>query len=87
MEVNGGEMKNTNVQVDGITYRNVVFINCTMIYSGSGGNMGFIDCTFQDCSWHFTGPAGNTIAFINDLVKAAGPNGKHLLDSLFGTNP
>ncbi|HDY8930026.1 hypothetical protein LRS35_25370 [Klebsiella variicola] len=86
MEINGGVMTNTRVQVDGIMYRKVVFNNCIMVYNGSGGDMGFVECTFNNCSWHFSGPAGNTIAFIKDLVTFAGPDGHLFLKSLFGVD-
>lgn len=84
MEVNGGQMTGTRVQVDGVLYKNVIFNNCTMVYGGSGGEMGFIGCTFNDCKWEFTGPAGNALSFLNNLLDEAGPHKKLFLESLFG---
>lgn len=84
MEVNGGVMSNTHVQVDGITYKNVIFNNCTMVYTGSGGAMGFIGCTFNNCNWQFAGPAGNALQFIKDLMDQPGARKKEFLEGIFG---
>lgn len=84
MKVSGGIMNNARVKVDGVTYEGVTFNNCTMLYDGTGGAMGFIKCAFNNCVWEFVGPAGNTIGFINDLLRQQGPRKREFIEKMFG---
>jgi len=82
MKFIGGEMSNTRVILDDNLYDGVKFTNCTMVYSGSGGDMGIQNCTLNNCRWEFTGAAGQTISFLRGLASGMGPSGKELVRNL-----
>ena len=73
------------VELDGNTYRNVVFTNCIMVFKGSeDGGISLVGCNFDNCSWHFEGAAANTLNFINTISWAMGPHGgKKFIKGLF----
>lgn len=73
------------VELDGNSYKGVVFNNCIMVFTGASmENLSLVGCSFNNCSWHFEGPAGSTINFINTLAGAMGGYaGKKFIKSLF----
>jgi len=56
------------VEIDGNSFFNCKFIRCTLVYSG-GGSTSFDTCVFDDPKLSFLGPAGNTLAFMESLMK------------------
>ncbi|MEN4608173.1 hypothetical protein ABEH06_12945 [Pantoea agglomerans] len=81
-KVNGGLMANTRVPLDNTLYDGVTFRNCTMVYTGEGGDMGLQNCILENCSWEFNGAAANTLNFLEGLSKGMGPSGKDLVRKL-----
>lgn len=73
------------VELDGNSYNNVVFVNCIMVFNGSGAEgISMVGCSFDNCSWHFEGAAANTLTFINNLAGAMGSyGGKRFIKNLF----
>lgn len=57
------------VEVDGTTFRQVVFDGAELVYSG-GPMPGFDRCRFLDVTFTFDGAAGETIAFMRALARA-----------------
>ena len=57
------------VELDSNHYVNVSFDNATLIYRG-GTPPTFKDCQFNQATFSFEGPAGNTIAFVNAMAPA-----------------
>jgi hypothetical protein len=72
------------VQMDGNTYRNCRFEQCTLIYSG-GEIPRLENNSFTECRWVFDGAALRTMAFLRDLYYYGGAGGRALVDSTFET--
>lgn len=62
---------NTAVPLDGITYDACSFVECRLVYSGTG-QVGLTNCSFRGCSFGFEGAAANTVAFLNALASDPG---------------
>lgn len=54
-------------RLDGKTFRNVDFSKAELVYEG-GIPPVFIDCTFSEATFAFTGPAGNTVNFLRAML-------------------
>jgi hypothetical protein len=72
------------VQMDGNTYRNCRFEQCTLIYSG-GEIPRLENNSFTECRWVFDGAALRTMAFLRDLNYYGAAGGRALVDSTFET--
>lgn len=59
------------IDVDGINFENVVFTDCVLRYSG-GELPGFSRCLFSSTRFHFDGPAGRALAFLQALASSGG---------------
>jgi hypothetical protein len=61
-----------------------------MVFHGFGP-VGLENCSFTNCSWHFSGPAANAVQFMTALY-AMGGGAKDLIDATLanirsGKNP
>jgi hypothetical protein len=56
------------VEIDGNSFFNCKFIRCTLVYSGGSAST-FDTCIFDDPKLSFIGPAGNTMAFMESLMR------------------
>lgn len=70
------------VNLDSIVYENCTFNNCELLFTGKGG-VGLINNKFIECTWTFSGPAGNTLKFLRILYKDMGTVGKQLVETTF----
>lgn len=71
MNIQSGTYENTRVPLDGHVYNNCTFVDCELVYSGNGP-VGLSGCIFRDCSFSFSGPAANAVAFLNSLAGDPG---------------
>lgn len=62
---------NAAVPLDGTSYEACSFVECRLIYSGTGP-VGLTNCNFRDCSFGFEGAAANTVSFLNALAGDPG---------------
>ena len=69
MLVTGKKFRNATMQLDGNTFKNCTFTNCTLVFSGYMP-VGLENVTFTDVSWGFAGPASTTIDFMRALYAA-----------------
>lgn len=75
------KFENTTVILGSNQYFNCVFVRCRLIYDGSG-NLILRGCSFDSCSWDFTGPAANTVDFLSSLYVMP-PTGYKTVENLF----
>lgn len=73
---------NQVVNLDLNVYENCTFQNCELIFTGIGG-VGLVNNKFTECTWSFSGPAGNTLKFLRILYKDMGDFGKQLVETTF----
>ena len=57
------------VSLDGETFKNVLFHGAKMTYAG-GPPPSFDNCRFDQATFSFDGPAGNTLAFLKAMAPA-----------------
>jgi hypothetical protein len=67
----GSTYKNKTVTLDGNYYEDGIFIECRLVYSGTGP-VGLDGCKFHDCTFGFEGAAANAVAFLNALAGDPG---------------
>ena len=58
--------KGRKISIDGGSFYSCQFNRCTLVYSGLMPTT-MEGCTFDACSWEFSGPASNTLAFMTAL--------------------
>lgn len=58
-----------HVQIDAARFQGCTFNNCVMVYSGGAPHLE--QCVINDCQFSFTGPAANTISFMQSLGRIA----------------
>ena len=58
--------KGRQISLDGSAFDGCTFDKCNLIFSGYMPTF-LENCTFNDCTWEFTGPASNTISFMKKL--------------------
>ena len=64
MSIHTGEaLKGITINLDGNTFRDCVFTDCHIIYSGGEYGDGF---TTESCTWELRGSALRTLNFIRD---------------------
>jgi hypothetical protein len=68
--------------VDGNRYTNCKFDRCAIVYGG-GPIPHLIDCTLDNCSWHFEDAAERTLAFLHHLYHGTGEGGREMIESTF----
>jgi hypothetical protein len=72
-----------DILLDGNSYRNCRFIDCRMIYEGTGPmEFGGNDCT-ENTQWVFGGPAAQFKEFLSVLYKFGGESGRNLVEQFF----
>lgn len=75
MVVNRGRTyEKKTVLLDGNEYTDCTFIDCRLVYSGSG-KVGLSGCRLVNSTFHFEGAAGNAMAFLNALAGDPGLRG------------
>ena len=84
MNVEDSAFDHEPVHVDGNSYRNCHFEQCTLIYSG-GEIPRLENNSFTECRWVFDGAAVRTMAFLRDLYHRGGEGGRALVDNAFET--
>jgi hypothetical protein len=67
----GNRYENQTIVLDDNLYEECVFVGCRLVYSGSG-TVGLSGCRLVECSFHFEGAAGKTMAFLNALAGDPG---------------
>lgn len=72
----------TQLKLDGNEFNECTFDRCTLEFSGTGP-VSFIDCKFTSVNWLFSGPAQNTLVFLNGLYHGMGDGGKALVEATF----
>ena len=85
MKTEGVTISNKDIIIDGNVYKDVVFIQCNIIFSGEkkDSETGLMGCKFKGCKWHFTGSAGYTVFFLKSLKENFGINGDKFIKSIF----
>jgi hypothetical protein len=69
------------VCIDGETFIECTFKNCTIVYSGL--MVGQIQgCRFEGCHWKFAGPARNALDFLG-ILYSIGDSGKEVVEGIF----
>lgn len=63
-----GETFTGEVFIDGNRYESCTFNAATLVYSGGEGPS-FVDCTFRDFKFTFTGAAENTLKFLTAMYQ------------------
>ena len=58
--------KGRKITIDGGSFYSCQFVGCTLVFSGLMPPT-LEGCNFNACSWQFSGPASNTIAFMTAL--------------------
>ena len=58
--------KGRRITIDGGSFYSCRFEGCTLVFSGLMPAT-LEGCNFNSCSWQFSGPASNTIAFMAAL--------------------
>jgi hypothetical protein len=69
--------------IDGGSFTDCNFKNCTMVYSGLMQAQ-FQGCRFDDCRWTFSGAARNTLDFLA-IIYSMGEVGKDMVENTFQT--
>ena len=79
-------VKNTysgvHVKLDDNDFTDCTFHRCTLDYSGTAP-VSFVGCSFDDVNWVFSGPAQNTLSFLQGLYHGMGEGGKALVEATF----
>lgn len=70
------------LKIDGNEFNNCTFTGCTLDFSGTAP-VSFVGCTFHEVNWVFSGPAQNTLAFLQGLYHGMGEGGKALVEATF----
>ena len=68
MEFEDQEFDGGDVRIDFNTFVRCRFKNCRLIFSAVGP-VKFIDCTFENPSWHFKDAAGRMLEFLHVMYK------------------
>jgi hypothetical protein len=66
MLVQDAKFEGESLSIDGSHYRRCTFIRCTLVYSGLLP-VSLENNNFDECQWHFAGPAQNTLGFLTAL--------------------
>lgn len=82
MRVEGKTFVDEQVRVDGNEYVKCIFRRCELQF-GAMEAVSMVDCTFDECSWSFTGAAALTVQFMTALYHGMGEGGKQLIDKTF----
>ncbi len=73
--------KGRKITIDGGSFYSCQFDGCTLVFSGL--MPATLDgCNFNNCSWEFSGPASNTIVFMQAFYAGGG---KDLIENIFQT--
>ena len=67
------------IVLDGGSFYACHFKGCTLIFNGVGA-VTLDECSFDNCKWQFSGPARNTIKFMQAFYPGGG---KDLIENLF----
>lgn len=79
MEYKGKTFERETIRIDGNTYLDCQFTNCTLLYGG-GPAPSLQHNAFTDCEWTLDGHAALTLDFLNRLYKSGAVN---LVESVF----
>ena len=74
--------ENTSVNLDNTSFEGCKFTRCRMVFGGTGP-VSLVNCTFNDVSWHMTGPAENTLSFLRAMYHGMGDQGKSIVEATF----
>lgn len=72
----------TTVPVDGQDFRNCVFQNCRILYSG-GAMPSIVGCNFSNCQFDFDGAARRTLVYLYNIYHGLGEHGKTHIEAIF----
>jgi len=71
----GEIIKDKTVQIDGESFRDIEFVNCTIVYAADqhyGTGVDIRDCKFNGCDFKLVDAAADTLAFLTLMSKATG---------------
>ena len=71
--------ENESIQVDGNTYKSCKFKDSELKF-GAIKPVSFVDCSFENVSWHFIDHAEITFDFLTALYQAGG---EEIIETLF----
>jgi hypothetical protein len=75
--------RRTTIHVDGATFTDCTFEDCTLVYSGFMATH-LKNNRFQKCRWEMAGPAANAISFMVGMYGES-EGGKKLVERMFET--
>lgn len=81
-EIKGGTFEGGHVDVDGNYYRECIFRNTEIRYSG-GPPPSFVSCEFDACTLGISGAATNTIAYLHAIYHGFGEWGSGSVEKMF----
>jgi len=77
----GREFNGVTEHLDGNTYTQCTFTNCTVIYRG--GEIPIItSCEFEQCVWGWEDSAGRTLEFLRSMRNRLGTGGKSVVEDV-----
>jgi hypothetical protein len=81
MIARGQTYRGLQIFIDGSTFEETTFDECTLVYSGLMPGQ-FNNCEVKQCRWHFAGPARSTLDFLATLY-ARGEGGRQIVEGVF----
>lgn len=81
MKFTNQTFQNQDVLLDGNEFTGCTFDKCRITFLGIAGHS-LSDMKITNCSWHFSGPAANTVNFMTALY-AQGGESKTLIERTF----
>jgi hypothetical protein len=77
----GREFNGVKELVDGNSYTQCTFNDCTLIYRGGQIPM-ITSCQFERCTWGWEDAAGRTVEFLRFIRARMGSGGRQLVDDV-----
>jgi hypothetical protein len=74
--------ENRTVLLDGQTFEECTFINCTLQFGGTD-EVALVSNKIINCKWALSGNAATTIGFLKALYQGGGGFGQQLVESIF----
>ena len=77
----GREFNGVKELMDGNTYTQCTFTDCTLIYRGGQIPM-ITGCEFERCTWGWEDAAGRTLEFMRSMRFRMGSGGRQIVDDI-----
>jgi hypothetical protein len=82
MRIEDKTFEDQQVRLDGNEYIKCIFKHCELQF-GAMEPVTMVECSFDQCSWSFTGAAALTVKFMTALYHGAGEGGRKLIEQTF----